>query len=151
MADMGVWSLGFVKKHCLLDERVGEGFVWFMSDWLTDVAFFFFFLLHLSTVNDQSFDTLDGYRMQTSSSPDKTQCSGYALVFTSHVHGLLWFSVRTPLLIYHSSHTGLHVGREVFKSAISRLQQEKKNQPLAMHLTLNKHFLLYSALTLSRP
>lgn len=39
----------------------------FLSEWLTYVAF-----LHLSIENDQSFDMLDGYRMQTSSSLDDT-------------------------------------------------------------------------------
>lgn len=43
MADMGEWSLGFEKKHCLFT-RVGQGFVLCMSDWLIDVAFFFAFV-----------------------------------------------------------------------------------------------------------
>lgn len=64
----------------------------FLSDWLTDVAF-----LHLSVVNDQSFDLLDEYRMQTSSpghTLDTTQCSVHAPVLTSRVHPRLRFSVK---------------------------------------------------------
>lgn len=111
----------------------------FVSEWLTYVAF-----LHLSIENDQSFDMLDGYRMQTSSSLDKTQCSGYALVFTSLVRRLLCSSVdllcsRAVVLI------GLHIGQEVVK-VLSLVYSKKENQPSAMHLILNKHFLLYSAL-----
>lgn len=67
----------------------------FLSDWLTDVAF-----LHLSIVNDQSFDMLDGYRMQTSSpghTLDTTQCSVHAPVFTSRVHPRLRFSLSKLL------------------------------------------------------
>lgn len=91
MADMGEWSLGLVKKQCLFG-RVGGVLILFLSDWLTDVAF-----LHLSIVNDQSFNMLDGYRMQTSSpghTLDTTQRSVHAPVFTSRVHPRLRFSVK---------------------------------------------------------
>lgn len=117
--------------------RVGEGFVLFMSDWLTDVAF-----LHLSIVNDQSFNMLDGHRMQTSSSLDKTQCSVYASLFTSHVPCVL---CRTSLLMYYSSH-GSPFGLEVFK-VLYLVYSKKENQPLAMHLILNKHFLFVQSTT----
>lgn len=48
MADMGEWSLGLVKKQCLLDEWE-EFQCRFSSDWLTDVAFFFFFFAFVNS------------------------------------------------------------------------------------------------------
>lgn len=147
MADMGEWSLGFVEKNCLLDEWEKVFFFFLsMSVRLTDVAF-----LHVSIVNDQSFNMLDGYRMQTSSSLDKTQCSVDASVFTSRVPGVL---CRTSLLMYYSSPRSPN-GLELFK-VLYLVYSKKENQPLAMHLILNKHFLFVQSTTgaarpLSRP
>lgn len=85
---------------------------------------------------------LDGHRMQTSSSLDKTQCSVYASLFTSRVPRVL---CRTSLLMYYSSHRS-PFGLEVSK-VLYLVYSKKENQPLAMHLILNKHFLFVQSTT----
>lgn len=106
----------------------------FMSDWLTDLA-----SLHLSIVNDQSFLVFRWFsyaNLIPGQDPVQRFCFSFHLACPS--------CPPVPLLMYCSSRRSPHRPTSSSKCYLSFTVKE--NQPSAMHLILNKHFLLYRAL-----